>query len=50
MEKHFLDSYMILRVLIYRCHRPMAEGCSVDWHPPNSAMSEWEFGEVALAF
>lgn len=35
---------MILRVLICRCHRPMAEGCSVDWYPPNSAMSEWEFG------
>lgn len=48
IEKHFLDDYMILRVLVWRLHRSMTEGCSVDWHLPNSAMSECEFGEVLL--
>lgn len=40
MEKWFLDDSKILRVLVCRFYRAMAEGCSVDLYPPDSIMSE----------
>lgn len=45
-KKLFLDDSKILRVLVCRFYRSMAERCSVAWYPPNSVMSESKTGEA----
>lgn len=47
MEKWlFLDDSKILRVLVCGFYSSVADGCSVDWYPPNSVMSESKSGEA----